>query len=103
MRSSSAIVAANMLKEGVRSCGQALEKTEEEVLVHWICQRSWPFQGDKIISDAKTKSPSLKIGHVAADRVMSHGLSCNIVNIPGMEGVFRIAPPVTVSADKIEE
>jgi acetylornithine/succinyldiaminopimelate/putrescine aminotransferase len=25
------------------------------------------------------------------------------VNLPGMGGVFRLAPPVTVSADEIEE
>lgn len=34
---------------------------------------------------------------------MARGLSCNVVNLPGMGGVFRVAPPVTVSADEIEE
>jgi 4-aminobutyrate aminotransferase-like enzyme len=31
------------------------------------------------------------------------GLSCNVVNLPGMGGVFRLAPPVTVLAQEIEE
>lgn len=34
---------------------------------------------------------------------MTRGLSCNVVNPPGMGGVFRVAPPVTVSTDEIEE
>ena len=34
---------------------------------------------------------------------MNNGLSCNIVSLPGMGGVFRLAPPVTVTADEIEE
>lgn len=61
------------------------------------------FQGVEIISDAETKSPGLEIGHAVADRAMTQGLSCNIVNLPGMGGVFRIAPPVTVTADEIEQ
>ena len=61
------------------------------------------FQGVEIISDAETKSPGLEIGHAVADRAMACGLSCNVVNLPGMGGVFRVAPPVTVAADEIEE
>ena len=34
---------------------------------------------------------------------MACGLSCNVVNLPRMGGVFRLAPPVTVSAEEIEE
>jgi 2,2-dialkylglycine decarboxylase (pyruvate) len=33
---------------------------------------------------------------------MELGLSMNIVNLPGMGGVFRIAPPLTVSDDEID-
>jgi len=61
------------------------------------------FQGVEIISDAQTKAPGLEIGHAVADRAMAQGLSCNVVNLPGMGGVFRVAPPVTVSAEEIEE
>jgi 4-aminobutyrate aminotransferase-like enzyme len=34
---------------------------------------------------------------------MASGLSCNVVNLPGVGGVFRLAPPVTVTAEEIEE
>jgi 4-aminobutyrate aminotransferase-like enzyme len=61
------------------------------------------LQGIEIISDAKTKAPGPDLGQAVSDRAMTCGLSCNVVNLPGMGGVFRLAPPVTVSADEIEE
>jgi len=33
---------------------------------------------------------------------MKRGLSMNIVNLPSMGGVFRIAPPLTVSEAEID-
>ncbi|CAG8886028.1 unnamed protein product [Penicillium egyptiacum] len=34
---------------------------------------------------------------------MACSLSCNVVNLPGMGGIFRLAPSVTVTAEEIEE
>lgn len=34
---------------------------------------------------------------------MSRGPSCVVANVPSMGGVFRVAPPVTVSVDEIKE
>ncbi|KAJ5683104.1 hypothetical protein N7462_006269 [Penicillium macrosclerotiorum] len=61
------------------------------------------LQGIEIISDRETRAPGADIGQAVSDRAMQCGLSCNIVNLPGMGGVFRLAPPVTVTADEIEE
>ncbi|KAB8230437.1 pyridoxal phosphate-dependent transferase [Aspergillus alliaceus] len=61
------------------------------------------LQGIEIISDAETKAPGPDLGQVISDRAMVCGLSCNIVNLPGMGGVFRLAPPVTVTAGEIEK
>ncbi|PYH97852.1 PLP-dependent transferase [Aspergillus ellipticus CBS 707.79] len=61
------------------------------------------LQGIEIISDKDTKAPGPELGQEVSDRAMACGLSCNIVNLPGMGGVFRLAPPVTVSAEEIEE
>ncbi|ROV95823.1 hypothetical protein VSDG_05178 [Cytospora chrysosperma] len=61
------------------------------------------MQGIEIISDRETKAPGPEIGQAVSDRAMVMGLSCNVVNLPGMGGVFRLAPPVTVSADEIDE
>ncbi|KAL4865298.1 hypothetical protein BDV12DRAFT_174821 [Aspergillus spectabilis] len=61
------------------------------------------LQGIEIISDAETRAPGPEIGQAVSDQAMARGLSCNIVNLPGMGGVFRLAPPVTVTADEIQE
>ena len=61
------------------------------------------LQGIEIISDAATKAPGSDLGQAVSDRAMARGLSCNVVNLPGMGGVFRLAPPVTVSVEEIEE
>ncbi|KAL3425125.1 2,2-dialkylglycine decarboxylase (aminotransferase class-III) [Phlyctema vagabunda] len=61
------------------------------------------LQGIEIISDADTQAPGPDLGQVVSDKAMACGLSCNVVNLPGMGGVFRLAPPVTVSAEEIEE
>ncbi|KAF9894551.1 hypothetical protein FE257_006436 [Aspergillus nanangensis] len=61
------------------------------------------LQGIEIISDPKTRAPGSELGQAVSDRAMARGLSCNIVNLPGMGGVFRLAPPVTVTAEEIEE
>ena len=61
------------------------------------------LQGIEIISDVKTRAPGSHLGQIVSDRAMTRGLSCNVVNLPGMGGVFRLAPPVTVTADEIQE
>lgn len=60
------------------------------------------LQGVEIISDAATRAPGAALGQAVADVAMARGLSCNVVNLPGMGGVFRLAPPVTVSAGEVE-
>lgn len=61
------------------------------------------LQGIEIISDVKSKTPGSDLGQAVSENAMTRGLSCNIVNLPGMGGVFRLAPPVTVTAEEIEE
>lgn len=61
------------------------------------------LQGIEIIADPKTRAPGSDLGQAVSDRAMACGLSCNIVNLPGMGGVFRLAPPVTVSPEEIQE
>ncbi|OJD28514.1 hypothetical protein ACJ73_00078 [Blastomyces percursus] len=59
--------------------------------------------GIEIISDPETKAPAPVLGQVVSDRALARGLSCNIITFPGMGDVFRLAPPVTVTAEEIEE
>jgi len=58
--------------------------------------------GLEIVVDRKTKTPGFKLGAQIMEEAMRRGLSMNIVKLPGMGGVFRIAPPLTVSNDEID-
>ncbi|KAH8901359.1 PLP-dependent transferase [Thozetella sp. PMI_491] len=60
------------------------------------------FQAIEIVDDPDTKAPGLDLGQMVSNRALELGLSCNVVNLPGMGGVFRLAPPVTVSAEEID-
>jgi 4-aminobutyrate aminotransferase-like enzyme len=61
------------------------------------------LQGIEIISERGTKAPGADLGQEISEVAMESGLSCNVVNLPGMGGVFRLAPPVTVTASEIDE
>ncbi|KAK5683436.1 hypothetical protein LTS10_004968 [Elasticomyces elasticus] len=61
------------------------------------------LQGIEIIADCVFKAPGVDLGQAVSEVAMARGLSCNVVNLPGMGGVFRLAPPVTVTAAEIEE
>ena len=58
--------------------------------------------GVEIVKSRETKEPDPDLGHRIADKCLELGLSMNIVRIRGMGGVFRIAPPLTVTKDEID-
>ncbi|MCB1481690.1 MAG: aspartate aminotransferase family protein [Rhodobiaceae bacterium] len=58
--------------------------------------------GLEIVTDRQTKAPGFELGAKITEECMARGLSMNIVKLPGMGGVFRIAPPLTVSEAEID-
>ena len=58
--------------------------------------------GLEIVPDRQTKAAGFELGARIMDEAMRRGLSMNIVKLPGMGGVFRIAPPLTVSEAEID-
>jgi 2,2-dialkylglycine decarboxylase (pyruvate) len=58
--------------------------------------------GMEIVRDKDSKAAAPELGSLITDRAMELGLSMNIVNLRGMGGVFRIAPPLTISDDEID-
>ena len=59
--------------------------------------------GLEIVTDRRTKAPGFELGAQIMEEAMRRGLSMNIVKLPGMGGVFRIAPALTVSEDEIDQ
>jgi 2,2-dialkylglycine decarboxylase (pyruvate) len=58
--------------------------------------------GLEIVVDRQTKAPGFELGARIMEEAMHRGLSMNIVKLPGMGGVFRIAPPLTVTETEID-
>lgn len=58
--------------------------------------------GVEIVSDRESRKPAPELGAAISRRCFELGLSMNIVQLPAMGGVFRIAPPLTVSDDELD-
>ena len=58
--------------------------------------------GMEIVADRAKKSPAPELGARVARRCLELGLSMNIAQLPGLGGVFRIAPPLTVTRDELD-
>ena len=57
--------------------------------------------GLELVVDRETKEPSSELGALVTRRCLELGLHMNIVQLPGMGGVFRIAPPLTATEDEL--
>lgn len=61
------------------------------------------LMGLEIVSDRKDKKPAFELGSRIGEEAMRRGLSTNIVKMPTMGSVFRIAPPLTISESEIQD
>ena len=60
------------------------------------------LQGVELVLDRETKEPADLLGARVTARCFELGLHMNIVQMPGMGGVFRIAPPLTATEAELE-
>ena len=58
--------------------------------------------GVEIVADRTSRKPAPETGSAISRRCFELGLSMNIVQLPAMGGVFRIAPPLTVSDAELD-
>lgn len=61
------------------------------------------LQGIELVSDRATKAPADALGAAVTDACLRRGLHMNIVQLPGMGGIFRIAPPLTISEAELNQ
>lgn len=59
------------------------------------------FLGVEIVTAGQGNSPDHELGTRIAKEAFRRGLSMNIIKLAGMGGVFRIAPPLTISEEQI--
>lgn len=59
------------------------------------------LQGLELVTDKASKTPADALGQAVTAECLERGLHLNIVQLPGMGGIFRIAPPLTTSDDEL--
>ena len=58
--------------------------------------------GIEIVADRATKEPAPDVGQALARRMGELGLSTNLTAMAASGGVFRIAPPITISDEELD-
>lgn len=59
------------------------------------------LQGLELVTDKASKAPADELGRAVTAAALARGLHVNIVQLPGMGGIFRIAPPLTITDDEL--
>ena len=58
--------------------------------------------GIEIVGDRATKSAAPALSAAITRRCLELGLHMNIVQLPGLGDVFRLAPPLTIAEPEID-
>jgi 2,2-dialkylglycine decarboxylase (pyruvate) len=58
--------------------------------------------GVELVADRSSKRPVPEFGAAVSRRCFELGLSMNIVQLPGMGGVFRMAPPLIIGTTEVD-
>ena len=59
--------------------------------------------GVELITDRRSRRPHPELGGRIIRRCLELGLSMELVSLPGLASVWRIAPPPTATAGQIDE
>lgn len=60
------------------------------------------LMGIEFVADRHRKQPAAAFGAAVSRRCFELGLNVNIVQLPGMGGVMRMAPPLTITPEEID-
>lgn len=61
------------------------------------------LQGLELVESKESRRPADALGESVTTECLERGLHLNIVQLPGMGGIFRIAPPLTISEDDLHK
>ena len=100
------VVEKDGLIERARTVGNRLRAGLEAIQQRFECvgdvRGRGLLLGLDIVTDRESRAPDLDMGDRIGAEAMARGLSMNIVKLPAMGAVFRIAPPLTISDDEID-
>ena len=61
------------------------------------------LRGLEFVTDKESKTPADDLGKNVTAACLERGLHLNIVQLPGMGGIFRIAPPLTTTETELHD
>ena len=100
------LVVRDRLAERAEEAGQRLRAGLAELQQRYECvgdvRGRGLLVGMEIVGDRASKKPAPELGAAITRRCFELGLSMNITALPGMGGVFRIAPPLTITDDELD-
>ena len=100
------VVQRDRLADRAREAGGRLERGLRALQERFECigdvRGRGLMLGVEIVSDREARTPAPEVGAAITSACLDLGLSMNIVQLPGMGGVFRIAPPLTISDAEID-
>ena len=100
------ILLRDRLAERAASAGARLRQGLETLKQKYECvgdvRGHGLLLGLEVVKERKSMEPDDKRGAAITARCLELGLSMNIVQLPGLGAVFRIAPPLTVSDSEID-
>jgi 4-aminobutyrate aminotransferase-like enzyme len=97
------IVVRDRLVEHSRAMGEILHSRLNALKGKYGCigdvRGRGLMAGIEIVESRETKTPALALGKAIGDRAYELGLWANLSSHPSFGGVFRIAPPITITED----
>ena len=100
------IVVRDNLVSRSRAAGLKLQKGLAELQASYECigdvRGRGLMAGIEIVTDRKSKKPAKKLGEELAAKMHQMGLSANLSTMASFGGVFRIAPPITITDEQLD-
>jgi 2,2-dialkylglycine decarboxylase (pyruvate) len=100
------VLARDRLADRARQAGQRLRGGLLELQHRHECigdvRGRGLLLGVEMVADRESRKPAPETGAAISRRCFELGLSMNIVQLPAMGGVFRIAPPLTVTDAELD-
>ncbi|KAM3503321.1 hypothetical protein MY11210_008758 [Beauveria gryllotalpidicola] len=101
------IVHRDGLVQHARDVGSVLHRGLRTLMARYGCigevRGRGLMAGVEIVTDRESKTPGNDLAKRIGDKAFEHGLWANLSSHPSFGGVFRIAPPITVTAEQVEQ
>ncbi|KAJ4508035.1 hypothetical protein HRR83_005695 [Exophiala dermatitidis] len=101
------IVLRDNLVENSRKMGLHLRAGLEKLKSRYGCigdvRGRGLMAGVEIVSDRETKAPAVELGRKLANKMYELGLWANLSSHSSFSGVFRIAPPIVITKEQLDQ